>query len=72
MTAHTWETEEIDGGAVGADDFWICRKCGASGGPVFSQPERLPRYPFLAGPALPLSTDCGEAAAQIKTYRSRT
>lgn len=31
---HTWEVENIDGGPVGDADFWICRRCGASGGPV--------------------------------------
>ena len=31
---HTWEIETIDGGTVGDADFWICHRCGASGGPV--------------------------------------
>jgi hypothetical protein len=35
MKPHAWEVEEVDGGPVGVDDFWICHQCGASGGPVW-------------------------------------
>ena len=42
---HTWTIEEIDGGPVGCDDFWICVPCGASGAPVW--------YDFHEGKAVP-------------------
>lgn len=34
MTHHTWTIEEVDGGTVGIGEFWLCKGCGASGGPV--------------------------------------
>ena len=69
---HKWETEEIDGGPVGVDDFWICHACGASGGPVMYRKDGLDVVPtmdpFLAGPALDLSDDCDEAKQQIQDF----
>lgn len=64
-TEHTWIIEVIDGGPAGDDDFWKCSVCGASGGPVGHDFRHLP---ILAGPALPLSLDCREAAAQFRIY----
>lgn len=70
---HKWETEEIDGGPVGCDDFWICHVCGASGGPVMYDkdgPRPGPTMgPFLAGANLDLSKDdCDEAKQQIQDF----
>lgn len=31
---HKWEEEEVDGGPIGTDIFWICKQCGAGGGPT--------------------------------------
>lgn len=66
MKPHTWETEEIDGGHVGVEDFWICRACGASGGSV-----NLRMPPFYAdGSGLKVSDDCDEAKVQIEKHRA--
>ena len=69
---HKWDVEEIDGGPVGCDDFWICHQCGASGGPVWytesGRGDPPSMGPFLAGPALDLSDDCDEAKQQIQDF----
>jgi hypothetical protein len=72
VSEHIWITEEIDGGALGTSDFWLCSVCGASGGPVWYDHQDKPkRAPFLAGPALPLSQNCEEAKKQIAEYRQK-
>lgn len=77
MTEHKWEIEliecQIDNG-----EFWICRECGASGGPVGDgsekpypgawPPSRL--TPFLAGAGAKLSLDCDEAKQQVIVARA--
>jgi hypothetical protein len=81
MTAHTWVTEEIDGGALGSDDFYLCTTCGCSGGSVTAynmrgvvferdvegqlRPTKREPQPFLPGPAIDLSQDCQVAHQQI-------
>jgi hypothetical protein len=67
---HLWTTEEVDGGPVGKDDFYICQSCGASGGPVIGNEPPPTMAPFLAGPALQVSVDCNRAKEQIAAYRS--
>lgn len=73
MIPHIWEAEEVDGGHLGVDEFWVCRGCGASGGVTFDVRGRktTPR-PFLAGfgrtdGALP--EDCEEAKDVIARLR---
>ncbi len=68
---HIWTVEEVDGGAIGVDTFWICIRCGASGGGIFScfTGGLNPPSPFLAGygggqGALP--DDCDEALVKIE------
>lgn len=73
MKSHKWEVEEVDGGPVGTGHFWVCHICTASGGPVGGwsgrdQAEGPSWKPFLAGPAVTLSTDCDEAAKQIAEH----
>lgn len=74
MKAHKWEIEEVDGGPVGTEDFWICRQCGASGGPVCytdgTKHEPPPSFePFLAdGSGLKLTHDCEESLKMIQDY----
>jgi hypothetical protein len=66
---HAWEVEEVDGGALGIGDFWICKACGASGGPVWFH-RRLPHYAFLAGKGLNLDAhDCERAAQQVQMFK---
>lgn len=69
MTEHVWETEDVDGGHLGVEDFYICRRCGASGGPVvFGPPPTL--SPFYAdGSQLEVSDDCDEAVKQITAHK---
>lgn len=71
LKSHTWEVEEVDGGPVGVGEFWICRPCGASGGPVFGQPEEPHWVPFLAGEDLHLSYDCEVAKLQVDEHNRR-
>lgn len=66
MKPHSWKVEKVDGGALGAIDFWVCPVCGASGGGFI--PQGRPRRSFLAGPAKSLSKDCDEARTQIREY----
>ena len=71
MKEHTWEVEEVDGGHVGVDNFWICHACGASGGPVaWACSRTLPYWLFLAGTGLTLSIDCDESKKMIEHYRN--
>ena len=73
VNTHKWEIEEIDGGAVGIEDFWICKGCGASGGvawSTFGGNPSPPRHAFLAG-ANGLEVDnfhCKKAKAQIEEF----
>lgn len=69
MTEHVWEIEEVNGGHLGAEDFYICRRCGASGGPVvFGAPPTF--VPFYAdGSQLEVSDDCEEALKQIIAHK---
>ena len=75
VVPHAWEAEEVDGGHLGTDEFWVCRGCGASGGVVydgFRGRKTTPR-PFLAGfgrseGALP--DDCAEAREVIARLRA--
>lgn len=73
MKAHTWEVEEVDGGPVGTGEFWICRSCGLSGGPILGPHDTKPRWkPFLAGEGLSVrfSEDCDIAKREVETYKS--
>jgi len=66
MKPHAWIKREVDGGPAGANDFWWCPACGASGGGAYCDPK-----PFLAGPAIPLSDDCDVARRQIREHAER-
>lgn len=70
LLPHHWETEEVDGGPAGVSDFYLCRQCGASGGPAGFGGE-VPRFPpFLAGqPEDSISLDCNIAKRQIERLR---
>jgi len=72
MKAHVWDTEYVDGGAVGDGYFYRCQGCGASGGPVWDESKPKPtNWTFLAGTGLQLDPhDCEAARAQIKNYRA--
>jgi len=72
MKAHVWETEEVDGGHLGVEDFWICRQCGASGGPVgFGGSPAFP--PFYAdGSGLNLTDDCDESREMVARHLGGT
>lgn len=77
MIPHTWDVEEVDGGSMGTDEFWICRRCGASGGlvttPRFGNNTitfvKSKPFAFLAGHGTTSgkvsNDDCDEAATQI-------
>jgi len=68
---HAWVIEAVDGGQLGRADYWVCRRCGASGGPVVASREYPSWPPFVAGRGTrtPLSQDCAEAARQIAAMR---
>lgn len=73
MKPHTWETEWVGLGGPIQDEFWICRVCGASGGPtVISLVKKIPPPswpPFYAdGSQLKLSDDCNEADGQVQRH----
>lgn len=75
MTPHDWISEEIDGGTLGVEDFWVCRKCGADGGSsyLFTQEGIQPSIPrpFVngrIGGSWNLPDDCEEAVKLIKKY----
>lgn len=68
MIEHDWEIETIDGGPAGVADFYKCKNCFASGGPVG---WNWRKRPFLAGEGLQLSQDCSEAVRQIQEYYER-
>ena len=70
---HKWMIEEVD--CPGPKYYWICRRCGACGGPSFLPWEQLeikkPTWvPFLSGtPLINLSTDnCDEAKKQVDEF----
>lgn len=67
---HAWELEEVDGGHVGVGTFYVCRACGASGGPQMTEnfsKVMSPYPPFLAGtPDHRISLNCNIAKQQIK------
>ncbi len=68
---HEWETEEVDGGMIGVGLFYICRECGAAGGPYMDHVEG-PIWCFLPGPALELDeNDCDEAKRQIAEWNAQ-
>lgn len=71
MKEHEWITEEVNGGHVGVDDFWVCKNCGASGGPVaFWRKSPGPSmHPFYAdGSGLNLTNDCDESKEIIAKH----
>lgn len=71
MKNHTWEEEYVDGGHVDGD-FWICRRCGASGGPVFSGLKPPTFAPFLAdGSGLKVGYDCNKAKVLIEECKAK-
>jgi hypothetical protein len=74
MKEHVWEVEEIDGGPVGIEEFWICRACGASGGPTITgqTPGKWIFYAsgFHADQKLP--EDCDAAAKIIAGFKKET
>jgi len=74
-TLHDWKIEEVAIPDVKDPKyFWVCRRCGASGGPSFLPWEQLevkaPKWkPFLAGtPLQPVSDNCDEAKKQIDAF----
>lgn len=71
LTPHQWDIQEIDGGPMGVSDFYICRQCGASGGPHLGRPGgEVPSFPpFLAGVEATISIDCTIAKRQIEELR---
>ena len=70
---HQWQKILVDGGPVGADEFYICFECGTSGGPVDWSSKGPGSYGrFLAGaPLSDLSEDCAEAKQQIDEFVAR-
>ncbi len=65
MKEHTWEIETVDGGAVGSDDFYICRACGTSGGAIWFKNKTL----FLAcGCGIKMPKDCNNAKKLIDEH----
>lgn len=74
MLPHDWIVEEVDGGTLGVEDFWVCRRCGASGGMAYCLTQGLPPSiptPFVngrIGGPWDLPDDCEEAARLIKKY----
>lgn len=72
MKKHDWKIETID--QPGPKFYWICRKCGCSGGPSFLPWEQLevkePKWrPFLAGvPLIDLPDDCDLAKKMIDEF----
>ena len=73
MKKHTWVTEEVNGGHLGVDDFWICKECGASGGPVMWDRKGPSFDPFLAdGSGLQVGDDCEKAKVLIEQRRKNT
>ncbi len=72
MSTHTWEIEEIDGGVAGKGDFYICKACGASGGPVWGAKDTPPSMaPFLSGTGIKLGFDCEVAASKVTKYKAQ-
>lgn len=69
---HEWKIEELKN--TDPKYYWVCRRCGAAGGPSFVPWEHLevkePSWlPFLAGtPLQPVSEDCDEAKKQIDDF----
>jgi len=78
MEKHNWEIEVLDGGPIGDGEFWICKQCGASGGPrgwfaVFggavTKEEKIPSWqPFLASTGLKLTDNCDESKKMIEAF----
>lgn len=74
MLQHDWVIEEVDGGAIGVEDFWICRRCGASGGLAYCLAPGFPpsiAKPFVNGKIggpMDLPDDCEVAAELIEKY----
>jgi len=72
---HTWVVEEVDCGSLGTEDFWVCKRCGASGGSAYHLISLAPSTPMafinekIGGP-LYLPEDCEKAAKMIEEYRS--
>lgn len=69
MKEHIWIMVEINGGSIGSDDFWVCKKCDAAGGPVFPEVS-IPKYPpfYPDGSGLKVSDNCDEALEQIRDH----
>lgn len=68
MTQHVWETENVDGGSVGCADFWVCRRCGASGGVAWPGKPQCWEPFYADGSGVKVSTDCDEAKRQIAEH----
>lgn len=73
MLAHDWISEEVDGGSVGTEDFWKCKRCGAMGGLAYCLSDMSPSIPrpFINGRVnkiQDLTDDCEESSRMIKEY----
>lgn len=73
---HDWQTETVDSGHLGSNDFWHCPRCGAAGGPVFYEKhgprEKGTGWIFYAdGSGLQLTDDCVESASLINQHFQR-
>jgi hypothetical protein len=69
VKSHTWVEEEVDSGHLGMNCFWVCKHCGAAGGPNAAGID-MRNAPFLAdGTGLKLSLDCDEAKKQIAAHK---
>jgi hypothetical protein len=70
---HNWVIETIDSGYLGINDFWLCDRCGAGGGPVFFNEKKqayVKRFKsFLPGAGLQVTDDCVKAQELIAEYR---
>lgn len=65
---HVWTKEEVDGGQLGAEDFWACTVCGAGGGMADDRPP--PFFPpFLPGCAFDVTHDCRLAQALMACWK---
>jgi hypothetical protein len=71
VKTHAWEIEEWDGGTIGVGHFWVCKACGASGGPVVPGRVAPTLEPFIGdGSGIKLSLDCDEARLEVLAHEA--